>query len=225
MLFSGSYSKKLILSFLLIVSILMAGCGNKAGTPPADKPAAQQSTAKPGPAAGGKSLTAKEAVALAEANAKKALGNEADVVKVYGNQKGTTVDGRAADWQITFANPERKSLVVDINNGQIAQERSGGADDPLKEAAGGKWIDSVKAAEVAQASGGTSFKHTVANPSVNYTLGRLSEIAWYGDKKAGVINESDRRPAWRVSYDNDEHYYVDALGGAFITKGSYQNRP
>jgi len=86
MLFPGSYSKKLILLFLLIVSILVAGCGNKAETPPADKPASQQSAAKPGPVAGGKALSAKEAVALAEANAKKALGDGAGIVEVYGKK-------------------------------------------------------------------------------------------------------------------------------------------
>ncbi|MGB9904407.1 MAG: hypothetical protein ACPLQO_07035, partial [Desulfotomaculales bacterium] len=88
-----------------------------------------------------------------------------------------------------------------------------------------KWIDSVRAAEAAQAGGGASFQHTVANPSVNYTLGELSEIAWYGDKKAGVVGQNDRRPAWRISYDNQDHYYVDALSGTLIAKGSYQNRP
>jgi len=231
-----SRKTKLIPFILLAAFLFLTGCGSKpkAETPPGGTPAAQQATggsdsgsqrgeesAQPG----GGALTAREAVALAESNARKVLGNEADVVKLYGEQEGTAVDGRAADWEIVFANPARKSLVVEIKDGRISLERSGRADVPLKEAAGGKWIDSVKAAETARAGGGDSFKHTVVNPSVNYTLGRLDEIAWYGDKKAGVIKPSDRRPAWRVTYDNREHYYVDALSGALIAKGSYQNRP
>lgn len=232
--FSELKNKKSILLMLLIVVFLLAGCGNKlkAEAPPGETQAGKQAAqaeakkeTKPGPASGGKALAAKEAVALAEASAKKELGEQVDIVKVYGNQKGTTVNGRATNWQIMFANPARKTLVVEIENGQISQVRDCPADEPLKEAAGGKWIDSVKAAEAAQAGGGASFKHTVANPSVSYTLGRLSEIAWYGDKKAGVVGQNDQRPAWRISYDNQDHYYVDALSGTLIAKGSYHNRP
>ncbi|MGQ9532608.1 MAG: hypothetical protein ACUVTQ_07375 [Desulfotomaculales bacterium] len=214
--------------FILAAALLLlAGCGSKPqpAAPPGGTQAGKQQAQTGAPAAGGKLLTAREAVALAEANAKRALGDDAGIAKVYGNQEGTTVDGRAAEWHVTFANPARKSFVVEIKDGQISQERSGSPGEPLKEIARGEWIDSVRAAEVARASGGDSFKHTVANPSVNYTLGRLDDIAWYGDKKARVVDEKDQRPAWRVTYDNQEHYYVDAVSGAFIAKGSYRNRP
>lgn len=60
---------------------------------------------------------------------------------------------------------------------------------------------------------------------MNYTLGELADIAWYGDKKAKIIDEHDLRPAWKVSYDNQVHFYVDALSGKFIAKGSYENKP
>jgi len=52
-------------------------------------------------------------------------------------------------------------------------------------------IYSIPEAKVGQGIGGSPFKHTVANPSVNYFLGELAEIAWSGDKKAGVIGEED----------------------------------
>ena len=52
-------------------------------------------------------------------------------------------------------------------------------------------IYSIPEARVGQGIGGSPFKHTVANPSANYFLGELAEIAWSGDKKAGVIGEED----------------------------------
>lgn len=227
-------SNKWLVWVLLVLVFFSAGC---ASTPQTETPSSatqggEQKTStpvspstQPGQTLGERALTAKQAVALAEVEAKKALGEAADVVTIHGEQEGTSVDGKATNWDILFANPEGKTLYVTIEDGQITQTRSTHSDIILQEASGGKWIDSVMAAQIAQANGGSSFKHTVANPSVNYTLGELAEIAWYGDKKAGVIDEQDLRPAWKVTYDNQDHYYVDALSGAFIAKGSYKNKP
>lgn len=227
-------SKKWLVWILLVSVFFLGGCASapQTGTPSSATQAEEQKTStpvspttQPGQTPGKEALTAKEAVALAEVEAKKALGEEADVVTIHGEQEGTTADGKATNWDILFANPEGKTLYVTIESGGITQTRSTHSDGILTEASGGKWIDSVQAAQVAQANGGSSFKHTVANPSVNYFLGELAEIAWSGDKKAGVIGEEDLRPAWRVSYDNQVHFYVDAISGEFIAKGSYENKP
>jgi|GEM_PF-3750114 len=226
--------KKWLVCLLLVLAFFSFGCATtpQTGTPSSATPAEQQKPSTPvsspspqGEVLGEKALTAKQAVALAEVEAKKALGDGADVVTIHGEQEGTSVDGKATNWDILFANPEGKTLYVTIENGQITQTRSTHSDAILQDASGGKWIDSVEAAQVAQANGGSSFQHKVVNPSVNYFLGELAEIAWFGDKKAGVIDEQDLRPAWRVTYDNQVHFYVDALSGEFIAKGSYENKP
>lgn len=217
-------SKRPIVLLLVLSIMLLAGCQN----PPKGSPNGSSSSSSQNTTAvesSGSAISAYQALAIAQARAKQSLGSQCDVVSVWGHQDGTNADGKCSSWQIVFATLDRKAVAIDIEDGKITMVTNLPAREILGGAEGRKWIDSVEAAQIARDKGGSSFTHTVANPSTTYLLGRLDEIAWYGDKKAGVVSSSDQRPAWKVTYDNKKHFYIDAVTGQFIAAGSYANRP